>query len=192
MAVLPVARACLFLCAIVILFTCAFGEDNSRAATSAGTDGGSQSSSDKVYLRSITALTFSENGRASSRSGPGRSELLCVGGSASGLWLFANYFPHQVQCKNIGWDGASIQWSCEGHLDDSVEFGPDTQVKCLPYDENNAGDGYVLRDSCRLEYTLNFSTFHISFVHVVYGTFLKGLQKRERVISVPFTHLTVQ
>lgn len=184
----PEALSRFFLCTAVILCTLSSGEETSRAATSAGTEGGSQSSSDKVYLRSITALTFSENGRTSSRSGPGRSELACVGGSASGLWLFSNYFPHQVQCKNIGWDGASIQWACEGHLDEFVEFGPDTQIKCQPYDKDNASDGYVLRDSCRLEYTLNFSTFHLSSVHYVYGACIHGHAAQTAMLYSLFTN----
>lgn len=144
----------------------------SRAQTAAGT--GSQSDSgvsDKVFLRSITALIFSENGRTRSRIGPGKQQLRCVGGSASGFWWFSEYYPHMVTCRNIGWDGASIQWGCEGQLSEYVEFGPNTQVKCEPYNDDPS-DGYVLRGSCRLEYTLNFAKFHISFVHVVYGCIL--------------------
>lgn len=158
---------------LTFLLAVAYGELNvSRALTTAGTDSDSDSSgSDRVYLRSITALVFSENGRAASRKGARKQELRCVGGSASGFWWFSDYYPHQVTCRNIGWDGASIQWSCKGNLNDFVEFGPDTEVKCEPYDEDQT-DGYVVSGSCRLEYTLNFTKFHITFVHVVYGTYL--------------------
>lgn len=150
----------------------ASGDDASRAVTSADTDAnGGEASTDRVYLRSITALSFSENGRARSSSGPGHQQLRCVGGSASGFWLFSDFYPHQVQCRNVGWDGASIQWGCEAQLDEYVEFGPDTSVKCEPYNQDDPSDGYVLRGSCRLEYTLNFSKFHISFVHIVYGKY---------------------
>lgn len=159
-------------------------EQDSHAATAAGT-GSSDAKSDKVYLRSITALIFSENARTKSQFGPGNQQLKCVGGSAAGFWWFTEYYPHMVQCKNIGWDGASIQWGCEAELSEYVEFGPDTQVICEPYNESNRDDGYVLRGSCRLRYTLNFKKFHISFVHVMYGTSisLDILAQRSLVLS---------
>lgn len=142
----------------------------SHAQTAAGTGSTNDKASDKVYLRSITALIFSETGRTRSSHGPGHQQLRCVGGSAAGFWLFSKYYPHVVTCRNIGWDGASIQWGCEGNLDEIVEFGPNTAVQCEPYPSGE--EGYVLRGSCRLEYTLNFTKSHISFVHVVYGCML--------------------
>lgn len=75
-----------------------------------------------------------------------------------------------VTCRNIGWDGASIQWNCEGHLDDTVEFGPNTAVRCESYP--GGLEGYVVRGSCRLEYTLNFTKAHVSSMHIVYGCVL--------------------
>jgi len=156
-------------------------ENVDRAATAAGTGSGADENNsglDRVYLRSITALIFSENGRARSQNGPGKPQLRCVGGSASGFFWFSDYYPHVVQCRNIGWDGASIQWSCEGQLNKGIAFGPDTQVICEPYDDDKS-DGYVLRGSCRLEYTLNFTTFQISFVHVVYGAYWHSVSCRD-------------
>lgn len=166
----------LFAIVLLVLRTVATASNHTKALTGAGTDSSSSDlGNDRVLLRSITALIFSENGRARSRRGSGERQLQCVGGSASGgLWWFTEYYPHVVQCKNIGWDGASIQWSCEGGLSKGVEFGPDTRVICEPYDEDQ-DDGYVLRGSCRLEYTLNFASFHITSVHIIYGRLLLHL-----------------
>lgn len=144
--------------------------NSSRAVTAAGT--GSHDSgggSDKVYLRSITALVFSENARARSRHGRPRPQLSCVGGSAAGVFWGSDRYPRVVQCSNIGWDGSSIQWRCEATLEDGLTFG-DTAVLCEGFDR--PGDEYIYRGSCRLEYTLNFIKFEISFVHVIYASFL--------------------
>lgn len=158
----------LVLLLLLFLLPSCLCHNSSRAATAAGTDN-SDSSVDKVYLRSITALVFSDTQRTRSQYGSGRSQLACKGGSAAGFWWFTEYYPHSVQCKNIGWDGASIQWDCTAALSEYVEFGPDTNVKCEPYGDE---DGYIYRGSCRLEYTLNFRKFHVSFVHVGYGCVL--------------------
>jgi SOCE-associated regulatory factor of calcium homoeostasis len=140
-----------------------------RALTAAGTDAGGSGGVDKVFLRSITALAFSENARARSRRGRGHPQLACVGGSAAGYFWSTDVYPRVVQCANIGWDGASIQWSCNAALRTDLVFG-DTVVVCEGYDF--PGDQYVLRGSCRLEYTLNYATFRVSALHIVYGSVL--------------------
>jgi hypothetical protein len=140
-----------------------------RAVTAAGTKSHDGGGGDKVYLRSITALVFSENARARSRRGGRRPQLACVGGSAAGLFWGGDRYPRVAQCANVGWDGSSVQWRCEATLGDGLEFG-DTTVLCEGYDA--PGDEYIVRGSCRLEYTLNYSTFQVSAAHVVYGSFL--------------------
>eukprot|EP00177_Eucheuma_denticulatum_P005826 GFKZ01010631.1.p1 GENE.GFKZ01010631.1~~GFKZ01010631.1.p1 ORF type:complete len:209 (+),score=10.08 GFKZ01010631.1:90-716(+) len=172
MTKIPLISSILILCLLTPSLSVDSASDEDRAQTAAGTGSSDGVGTDRVYLRSITALIFSENGRTASNFGPGKPELRCVGGSAAGFWWFTDIYPHKVQCKNIGWDGASIQWGCEAALGQYVEFGAETQVVCEPYDENDPNDGYVLRGSCRLEYTLNFKTFHVSFVHVIYGCIL--------------------
>ena len=145
-------------------------KNDTKAYTSADTDGLQDGDgNDKINIRSITALTFSENGRARMRNGNTRQELVCKGGSASHFWWFADYYPHQVECRNVGFDGVSVQWSCLGSLDKTVEFGAETSVTCEPYEEG-VNDGYILSGSCRLLYTLNFKTFRITYIHIVYGT----------------------
>lgn len=140
----------------------------SRAVTAAGTK--SHNGDDgKVYLRSVTALVFSENARAKSRHGLRQPQLQCVGGSAAGLFWGSDRYPRVVQCANVGYDGRSIQWRCEATLVDGLEFG-DTHVICEGYD--GPGDEYITAGSCRLEYTLNYTQFVVTFVHVVYGSAL--------------------
>lgn len=143
-------------------------KNSSRAVTAAGT-ASHGTGADKVYLRSITALVFSQNGRTRSQTGRARAQLSCVGGSAAGFFWGADRYPRIVQCENIGWDGASIQWRCHAELKEGLEFG-DTVVQCEGYDF--PGDEYIYRGSCRLEYTLNYSHFQLSFMHVVYGSVL--------------------
>jgi SOCE-associated regulatory factor of calcium homoeostasis len=148
-----------------------------RAVASAGTrkDGEDSSadsgSADRVYLRSVSALTFSVNGRTRGRRRYSRTQLECVGGSAAGyFWSGADRYPRIVNCENRGWDGASVQWRCRAELKDGLEFG-DTSVTCEGYD--GPADDYIVRGSCRLEYTLNYSSaYEISFAHVVYASIL--------------------
>jgi hypothetical protein len=135
-----------------------------RSSSSSGSG-----AADKIFLRSITALVFSENLRVRSRRGVGHPQLACVGGSAAGFFWSTDVYPRIVQCANIGWDGASVQWSCNAALKNDLVFG-DTTVICEGYDF--PGDQYVLRGSCRLEYTLNYATFRVSSLHVIYGSVL--------------------
>lgn len=159
-----------FLCILFILLLLLQPHSTTAEVTAAGTEtNGGNNAPDRVFLRSITALVFSITGRARTHSGIGRPELECVGGSASGFWWKSEYYPHNVQCRNIGWDGSSVQWSCHAPLVDGVLFGADTKVSCEPF-EQGKDDGYVLKDSCRLEYTLNFTKFTLSFAHIIYGT----------------------
>jgi SOCE-associated regulatory factor of calcium homoeostasis len=140
-----------------------------RAQLEAGTKVDSSGVADKIFLRSITALVFSENARVRSRHGGGHAQLACVGGSAAGFFWSTDVYPRIVQCANIGWDGASVQWSCNAALTKDLVFG-DTIVICEGYDF--PGDQYVLRGSCRLEYTLNYASFRVSSLHVIYGSVL--------------------
>jgi SOCE-associated regulatory factor of calcium homoeostasis len=143
--------------------------NSSRAVTAAGTGSHDSKGDNKVYLRSITALVFSANARTRSRHGGPQPQLSCVGGSAAGQFWGADRYPRVAQCSNIGWDGSSIQWRCEATLAEGLEFG-DTTVLCEGFD--NPGDEYIFRGSCRLEYTLNYNKYELSFAHVMYGSFL--------------------
>lgn len=127
--------------------------------------------SDRVDLRSIQTITFSESLRAITRNGTSKPQLICKGGSASGVGWFSDYNPSLVQCTNVGFDGANVQWSCDGNLAATLAFGNDSIVICDPY-IIGVNDGFVVRGSCRFEYTLNFNPFRITYFHVIYGALL--------------------
>lgn len=160
----------LLLTSLLLAATClALGPDaSSRAVTAAGTSS-HKGGDGRVYLRSVTALVFSENARAESRRAHRQPQLRCVGGSAAGLFWGGDRYPRVVQCANVGYDGSSIQWRCEATLGEGLEFG-DTHVLCEGYE--GPGDEYITAGSCRLEYTLNYTTFVVSFVHVMYASAL--------------------
>jgi SOCE-associated regulatory factor of calcium homoeostasis len=136
-----------------------------------GADAGARADGRRVYLRSITALTFSENGLTRGRRMFPRTQLECVGGSAAGFfWVGADRYPRIVDCENRGWDGASVQWRCRAELKVGLEFG-DTTVVCEGFAAPD--DDYIVRGSCRLEYLLNYSSaYEISSAHVVYASVL--------------------
>lgn len=131
----------------------------------------SNSTRDSVLLRSIPSLNFSANIRTVSKNGSRHRQLRCIGGSASNFWGLANYHPHHAQCRNIALQSQNVQWSCTGDLNTLVHFGPRTDVHCEPYHQE-IDDGYVLKGSCRLDYTVDFNNFHFTYVHFAYGLFL--------------------
>ncbi|KAF6084846.1 store-operated calcium entry associated regulatory factor [Phyllostomus discolor] len=64
------------------------------------------------------------------------------------------YTPKVVQCQNKGWDGYDVQWECKTDLDMAYKFGK-TEVSCEGYESSE--DQYVLRGSCGLEYSLDYT-----------------------------------
>eukprot|EP01125_Pyxidicula_operculata_P009061 TRINITY_DN2996_c0_g1_i1.p1 TRINITY_DN2996_c0_g1~~TRINITY_DN2996_c0_g1_i1.p1 ORF type:complete len:329 (+),score=65.28 TRINITY_DN2996_c0_g1_i1:51-989(+) len=111
----------------------------------------SECSTDRVLLTDIKALTLRKNMMTTSRRSSPINQLTCIGGSA----MSSNYHPTDVQCINVGSDGYDVQWECKADLDESVKFGAIT-VSCEGYDY--AGDSYVLRGSCGLEYELEYTS----------------------------------
>mmetsp|Transcript_3666 Transcript_3666/g.5199 ORF Transcript_3666/g.5199 Transcript_3666/m.5199 type:complete len:185 (+) Transcript_3666:76-630(+) len=125
-----------------------------------------RSKSDKVLEQGISSLIFDQRKKTTGRRSSPRPQLQCVGGSARGYWW---KYPKLVRCTNMGYDGSSVTWKCEGELKDNLNFGF-TQVVCEGY--SSADDDYVLVGSCGLEYTLYFSTFTVNWVHVSTISFL--------------------
>jgi hypothetical protein len=105
--------------------------------------------SEKVLLSDVKALTLHHGQMTRARRSPPVPQLKCVGGSA--LYKFT---PKVVQCSNKGSDGYDIQWQCKTDMDNSYRFGH-VEVTCEGYDYPN--DPYVLKGSCGLEYTLEFT-----------------------------------
>lgn len=94
-------------CTIIALMAAASAATDVKLAERATTAAGTGSHDDnaqgdeKVYLRSITSLIFSENARAKSRKGLRRPQLLCTGGSASGFFWKTDFYPHMVRCQYV-------------------------------------------------------------------------------------------
>jgi len=118
---------------------------------------------DRVSLKDVKVLTLSKEKWTTARRGSPIKQLNCVGGSAHGY----DYQPDVVQCTNVGFDGHDFQWECKADLDTDVRFGR-TTVSCEGY--SNSDDPDVLRDSCGLEYTLDFTNEGKSKNHNSYNS----------------------
>jgi len=107
---------------------------------------------DSVLLEGVKAVTFKRGQLTNARRVSAIQQMRCVGGTARG---HTEYEPDVVQCTNVGNDGTgNIQWKCEAELDSSVRFG-ETTVNCEGY--NYPDDPNILKGSCGLEYTLEYT-----------------------------------
>ncbi|XP_071510963.1 store-operated calcium entry-associated regulatory factor-like [Diadema antillarum] len=106
--------------------------------------------SDRVRLEDVSVLTL-HNGKmtAARRSSP-VPQLKCVGGTAG----CHEFTPQVVQCYNRGSDGYDVQWECKTDMDNAYRFGQ-IEVTCEGY--SSPDDDYVLKGSCGLEYTLDYT-----------------------------------
>jgi len=98
--------------------------------------------SNRILLRDITALTLHKNQYTEGRRSK-VSQLKCISNCKEE--------PSTVQCKNVGFDGKSVNWECKADMDKSLSFDR-LRVSCEGYDR--PGDDYVLVGSCGLEYSL--------------------------------------
>ncbi|BFZ16803.1 hypothetical protein BsWGS_19842 [Bradybaena similaris] len=105
--------------------------------------------SEKILLSDVKVLTLHHGQMTNARRSPAVPQLKRVGGSAH-----YKFTPKVVQCTNKGSDGYDIQWECKTDMDNAYRFGP-VEVTCEGYDYPN--DPYVLKGSCGLEYTLEFT-----------------------------------
>ncbi|XP_005099277.1 store-operated calcium entry-associated regulatory factor [Aplysia californica] len=105
--------------------------------------------SDKILLSDLKALTLHQGQMTNARRSPPVPQLKCVGGSAQ-----HRFQPKVVQCINQGSNGYDIQWECKTDMDNNYRFGH-VEVSCEGYDYPN--DPYVLKGSCGLEYTIEFT-----------------------------------
>ena len=107
--------------------------------------------SDAILLKDIQVLTLHKNRLTAGKRSSPVDQLACLGGAA------ASQFAHTVetvQCYNRGFDGNSYQWECVSELDKSLKLGTVT-VTCEGY--HYPDDPLVLKNSCGLEYFLEFS-----------------------------------
>ncbi|KAK7100194.1 store-operated calcium entry-associated regulatory factor-like [Littorina saxatilis] len=107
------------------------------------------SNSDRVLLKEVSVLTLKEGHMTAGRRSSPVQQLNCVGGTAKG-----HFSPKVVQCYNRGSDGYDIQWECKADMDNAFRFGA-VDVTCEGYEYPD--DPYILKGSCGLEYTLEFT-----------------------------------
>lgn len=105
---------------------------------------------DKVLLRDIKALTLKQGKMTKGRRSSPVPQLECVSSGS----IYSSLHPKVVQCINVGHDGSDVQWECKADLDSSVRFG-EIEVTCEGFDYPN--DDYVLKGSCGLRYTLEYT-----------------------------------
>ncbi|GFN98526.1 store-operated calcium entry-associated regulatory factor [Plakobranchus ocellatus] len=105
--------------------------------------------SEKMLLSDVKALTLRQGQMTNSRRSSPVPQLNCVGGAAK-----HKFTPQVVQCINMGSDGYDIQWECKTDMDNAYRFGK-VEVTCEGYDYPS--DPYVLKGSCGLEYTIEFT-----------------------------------
>jgi hypothetical protein len=103
----------------------------------------------KVLLRDVQVLTLRSGHKTTGRRSAPVPQTKCVGGTAEG-----QFTPQVIQCYNRGWDGNDVQWECKTDMDNAFRFG-NIEIVCEGYDY--ADDPYILKGSCGLEYTLDYT-----------------------------------
>eukprot|EP00026_Physarum_polycephalum_P014582 Phypoly_transcript_15115.p1 GENE.Phypoly_transcript_15115~~Phypoly_transcript_15115.p1 ORF type:complete len:254 (+),score=22.47 Phypoly_transcript_15115:124-885(+) len=114
-----------------------------------------------ILLHNIKELDFLAGHFTASRRVAAIPQLECIGGSARG-----HHEPEKVRCVNIG--NTEPHWRCEAALDDSVKLGH-VIVTCEGYE--GPLDPYVLRDSCGLKYSLEYTSWTNFILGYMYNAF---------------------
>ncbi|KAJ7773333.1 hypothetical protein B0H16DRAFT_1511956 [Mycena metata] len=99
----------------------------------------------RLELASIRALTFYKDSLTEARRTKAIPQLICVGKPCK------LYTPEVVRCQSLGGSGTEIDWKCEADLPESLRFGR-VEVSCEGW--SRAGDPFILKGSCSLEYRL--------------------------------------
>jgi len=99
----------------------------------------------RLELARIPALTFYKDSPTEARRTKAIPQLICFGKPCK------LYTPAVVRCHSLGGSGTEIDWKCEADLPESLRFGR-VEVSCEGW--SRAGDPFVLKGSCSLEYHL--------------------------------------
>jgi len=99
----------------------------------------------RVELAKIKSLTFYKDEETTYRRTSPLPQLKCIGKPCR------LYQPDVVRCTNAGGGGVDIDWRCEADLPEALRFGR-VEVSCEGY--SGAGDPFILKGSCALEYRL--------------------------------------
>lgn len=117
-----------------------------------------------ILLHNIKELDFVSGLFTASRRVAPVPQMDCVGGSAQGSHLE----PLKARCVNVGL--LEPHWRCEATMDDTVQLGTAT-VTCEGYEAKL--DPYVLKNSCGLSYTLEYT----SWSSYMFGYLMRGFNK---------------
>jgi len=101
-----------------------------------------------ILLSDIRELELNKGELTASGRLPPIPRLECIGGSAKGYKE-----PRSIRCVNVG-RSVLPHWRCEAALDSEVKLGQVT-VTCEGFSAPH--DPYVLRGSCGLKYTLEYT-----------------------------------
>jgi hypothetical protein len=105
---------------------------------------------DRIPIRNVQALTLRKGYFTTGRRLAPVPQLKRVGGNAQ-----TSYEPNVVQCKNVGYDGLSVQWDCTAEMKKRYKFGS-IRIVCEGYEHSKDTD--VLVGSCGLEYGLDYAS----------------------------------
>ncbi|KAI6646466.1 Store-operated calcium entry-associated regulatory factor-like [Oopsacas minuta] len=116
-----------------------------------------QSHFDRILLQNVDSIVLREGQLTNSRRVSPIPQLRCVGGSAG---CSSTPRPNLVICSNIGSQRQDVRWECEADFDQRYKFGR-IQVSCEGYEHSE--DPYILKDSCGLEYEIDYDYSHSSY-----------------------------
>ncbi|TEA22132.1 Store-operated calcium entry-associated regulatory factor [Colletotrichum sidae] len=105
---------------------------------------------DAIRLSEVQSLTLRGGGaQTTHRRVPAAPQLRCISSKS----ICALHEIDVMRCTNngAGYSSEDIQWSCAAFLPEELKLGS-TDVGCEGY--SSAGDPYVLRGSCGVEYRL--------------------------------------
>lgn len=107
-----------------------------------------ETSSEKILIRDITALTLVPGLMTSGRRVAAVPQAQCRDGHCD-----LNTQIDVIRCKNDGFDGNDVQWSCRAHGLPSTYTLTRVVVSCEGYDYPT--DKYVLVNSCGVSYSIS-------------------------------------
>ncbi|GKT35135.1 Store-operated calcium entry-associated regulatory factor like protein [Aduncisulcus paluster] len=113
-------------------------------------EGWDQNSLNPVHISEIKSLVLHQGEFTTSRKGQYYPQVVVSGGSARN----ESHHVKTIMCKNIGYDGRTVNWECKTTLPNSLDIGQ-YQVVCEGW--NGPGDDYVVPGSCNVEIELNWN-----------------------------------
>ena len=123
-----------------------------------------QSHFSKILLQNVDKIVLREGQMTNARRVSPIPQLRCVGGSAG---CRSAPTPNLVICSNIGSQGGEVRWECEADFDQRYRFGR-VQVSCEGYEHPD--DTYILKDSCGLEYEIDYEYSHSAYNQNYYSS----------------------